>query len=255
MTLDQRIATRRAALVKQRAERKDPLDLPGAWTLRECLAYNEQTSALDDRIAAFEHAVTAHAALPPLDVERQWRDHLVAWRDTLSAELFTITSPIRSREVKERHDALLFALRLIDRGLGAAKLPIVTLEHSPLGLLMTAAGYDAEAPHGPRGWRGSLDEVEARIRTLTAQHAKAQDALDAVLLDDAARTAHEVEHDAHRAALKTLRVQGNPEGTGLIAYNPETDEPLDPSAMTTEQKAAIKWFEGVVYPPRELITS
>jgi len=255
MTLDQRIATRRAALVKQRAERKDELDLPGTWTLRECLAYNDETAKLDDRIAAFERAVAVYAALPSLEADEKWRDHLVAWRDHLGAELLTIKSPIRDRAVKERSDHLIFALRLIDRGFGAAKMPIVTLEHSPLGPLMAAAGYDAEAPHGPRGWRGGMPEVEQRIKVLTAQRAKAQDALDAALLDDAAQTAREAEHDAYRAALKTLRVQGNAEGTGLIAYDPATDEPLDPSAMTTEQKAAIKWFEAVMYPAREPVAS
>ncbi len=257
ITYDARVAARRAGLTKLRAERKDELDLPGIMTQRERSAYLAATAQLDATIVDFESKVAAWAALSAAEPDEKWLAFLNSARETLCDELLMIKSPIRDRAIKERADALTWSIRLIDFGFGAAALPIVTLAPTPLGQLMQAAGYETqgEGLRGPRGWRGGLPEVEARVKALTKQRAAAEAALDPLLLDEAERATADAEHDAYRAALKTMRVQGNAAGTGLIAYDPATDEPLDAEAMSDVQRRALAWFEAAAFPPREVASS
>lgn len=256
-TTDTRIAARRAALTKQRAERKDELDLPRTLTMRQVREYASETAQLDATIAGFEAKAAAWAALPSLEPDATWLAHLTTWRTTLCDELMTIKSPIRDREVKQRADSLTFSIKLIDFGLGINRLPepIIDLRHLRLGELMELAGYATfgEALRTPRGWRGSLPEVGQRIKALTAQRAAAEAALDALLLTDEERAKVEAESQAHRDALNTMDLKGNADGTGLVAFTKDSD-PLDVAAMTEVQRKAFEWFSRA-HNPREPVTS
>lgn len=248
-----RVAARRAHLTKQRAERLDPLDFPLAWTTRQVSSYEAETAQIDQQIATLNAAAATLAQFGSVETITRWRDFSTKARATLSAERMTIKSPIRDRDLKRRADDLEWSIKLIDKGFSIATLGIETLEPTAIGQLMRAGGYAVAGAglRGPNGWGGSLPEVEQRLKTLTAQRAAAEAALDAALIDDAARADADAEHDAYREALKMMRLQGNADGTGLIAFDPATDEPLDASAMTDVQRKAVAWFEAVAYPPRE----
>jgi hypothetical protein len=256
-TYETRIAERRASLMKQRVERMDELDLPRTMTQREVNAYIAETADLDKRIADFESTVAAWAALPTLDADTTWLAHLNEWRPKLCDELLAIKSPIRDRDVKAQYDRLTFAIRLIDFGFGIAKtLPIVDLSSTRIGELMRAAGYETqgEALRGPRGWRGSIKEVERRVKALTQERAAAQALLDVALLTDDERAKAEADSAAQRAALETMDVRQNQKGDGLAAWTLDGD-PLAVTDMTPEQRAAFTWFERVSFPPRQTVES
>lgn len=245
-TIDNRLAE----LQRARAARKDADDLPGSMTGRERNAYLAETVTLDQRIAAIQSTAATLASLPTLDADIRWLAHLSTWRQKLCDDLLLIKSPIRDRDLKEQADRLSWSIRLIDFGFGIAKsLPIVTLEFSPIGVLMQAADYEiqGEALRGPRGWRGSLVEVDARLNSLAAQRAKAQAALSAVLMDDAERSEADADGQAHRDVLNTMDIRGNTSGTGLVAFTKDGD-PLPISDMTDAQREAFAWFEAVAYP-------
>lgn len=252
MTTDERIAQ----LTKARTDRKDELDLPNTMTQREMNAYVEQTTRLDRRIAAIRTAAETLAVVPSIDADTKWRDHLTAWRTTLCDELMTIKSPIRDKSIKERADRLVFCTKLIDDGLGVATLPIVTLASSPLGPLMTAAGYATSNPdlRGPNGWRGSLKEVEQRIKDTTKRRAEAQAGLDVLLRTDEEQAQQEAEDKVLRATMATMRCRNGSDGKSLVAFTLEGDA-LPVADMTPAQRAAFTRFEAAHFGPRETVTS
>jgi hypothetical protein len=256
MTTDARIVARRLHLTRLRAERKDELDLPRTLTMRQVREYATETAKIDQQIADFEAKAAAWAALPTLEPDTKWRGHLVAWRETLNAELLAMHPRIRNEKELDQKTALDWAIRLIDFGLGISSLGIVTLEPSRIGPLMQAAGYEVqgEALRGPRGWRGGLAEVEARLKALTKQRAAAEADLTSVLLTDDERVKAEAESQAHRDALNTMDLKANADGTGLLAFTKNGD-PLDVADMTPAQRAAFTRFEAAAYPPRETVTS
>lgn len=119
---------------------------------------------------------------------------------------------------------------------------------------MAAAGYATEGPElrGPNGWRGSLKDVEHRIKTLTQQRADAQSALDETLIDDDARAKREAEDKVFYAALNTMDLKGDGTGTGLVAFTKDGDV-LPVSDMTPAQRKAFERFEAAQR-PRETVT-
>lgn len=245
MTPDARFAE----LTALRAARKDPLDLPGSMTERERRAYLAETTALDARLAALRSAQAALAALPAADADVKWLAFLRAARGTLEAELLAIKPPIRDDATRERARALGWSIELIDYGWAANRLPgaIIDLSSTRLGALMAAAGYDVvghEALRGPNGFRGSLAETERRVKDLVKQRTAAQAQLAALLPTEAERTQREAEHQAHRAALATMQVRNNSDGDGLVAFTKNGD-PLDPAAMTSEQRQAFEWQQSI----------
>ena len=243
-TTDARIVTRLAELTKQRAERKDELDLPLAMTRRQANEYVAETAALDAKIHAIHTAV---ATLATLDIatDTKWRDFLITARATLIAELGTLPSPLRERSAQDKAADLSWSVKLIDFGLGIAKLGIVSLASTRIGQLMAAAGYAVEGAslRGPNGWRGSLPEVEQRVKDLARQRASAAAALDAALRTDAEIEQREAEAMAHSAILNSMTIRLGADGR-LVAYTADDDVlPLD--SMTPEQRKAFKRFESV----------
>ena len=57
--------------------------------------------------------------------------------------------------------------------------------------------------------------------------------------------------DEDRAALLTMRAQVNRDGNGLVAYTLD-DKPLPPEQMTPAQREAIKRFEAVAFPLKQV---
>ena len=105
-TTDTRIEARRAHLTKERAERKDELDLPRTMTTRQVNEYLAETAKIDKKIATLNTAVAAHAALPSIEPDQRWRDFLTSSRDTCSAERLAIKSPMRDKSLMERAQGL-----------------------------------------------------------------------------------------------------------------------------------------------------
>lgn len=248
---------RLAALTKQRAAIPEDGQLPLSATRDQAVAYAVQRAELDRRINAIRNATVALAAPPTLDADTQWLANLTKWRATCSAELLAIKSPIRDKDTKERADSLTFSIRLIDFGLGVSTIgPIVSLSNR-IGQLMGEAGYATEslALRGPNGWRGSLKEVEQRIKTLTKQRIDAQEALDEALIDDDERTKREAEDKAFREAINTMDIKGSADGHSLRAFTKDGD-PLDVADMTPAQRAAFARFEAAHFGwPHEAVTS
>lgn len=232
-TIDERIA--------QLAKESAALAISRTQAQQEADAYGLRIESLARRISTIQVATTALASLASVAHEQEWLDHLTAWRKTLCDELLTIKSPIRDRDTKERADRLTWSIRLIDFGLGVSTLGIVTLASSAIGPLMTAAGYATANPdlRGPNGWRGSLKEVEQRIKTLTRQRAEAQAALDAALLTDDERTTREAEGQAYRDALNRLRLKGNSDGTGYVVCD-EYGDVRDLATLTPIEREAFE---------------
>jgi hypothetical protein len=249
---DARVEKRLAELTKQRAARKEADDLPRSMTQRELNAYLAETTALDAQINALSHAAAAASFPgPTLDADVEWVAFLNRSFDAIGDERMTIKSPIKDPELKRRADDLGWSMDFIHRGFKGkvTDLPIVTLAPTAIGRLMLAAGYAVEGDglRGPRGWRGSLPEVEARVKALTAEREKATAKLNALLVSDAERMAQEAEQHSHRAALATMNVTLNEEGTGLVAFTKDGD-PLAVSDMTPEQRAAFERFEKATCP-------
>lgn len=247
-TTDEQIATRRGVLIKARDERLDQLDYPRTWTQRQVNVYEADTTKIDQEIAAFESAVATYAAIGSIDADTKWLADAIPWRATCSAERLAIKSPIRDRALMERAQSLEWSIRLIDYGLGISKLgPIITLASTRVGELMAAAGYDVvglELLRGPNGFRGSLLETEARIKTLTRQRAKARTALDAVLMSDDERAALEGESAQLRDAFNAMNVKMGPAGR-LVAYD-DDGAVLAISKMTPLQRKAFERMDATV---------
>ena len=246
-TINARVETRLAELTTQRAARKHLDELLRSMPQHEAYAYDAETAEIDALIVAIGKAASACSSmLSTLDVDVAWLPHLKVWREALSADLLAMHPRIRNEKELNQKLALEWSIRLIDHGFIAMALPIVTLQPTRVGQLMHAAGYDVhdDGLHGLHGWRGSLPEVEARIKTVTAEREKLMAKLDALLLPDAERAKQEAEKEAHRAAVATMNVQLNTEGSGLSAFTKDGD-PLPISDMTSEQRAAFEWFAAV----------
>lgn len=257
-TREARAERRLAELTKQRAERKEHDDLPRSLSLRELQTYAAETADVEAQIVAIREAMAERAAFSTLDLDESWAAFLKRAHKNMDDELATpaFQMPVRG-QAKQRLDHLGWCLKLIHRGLAIAPawMPIVDLSGTRIGELMREAGYETqgEALRGPNGWRGSLPEVEARIKLLTAERDKADAKLDALLVDDDERLRRDNEVAAHRAALATMRVQVNRDGNGLVARTLD-DEPLPVEKMTPEQRTALEWFERASF-PRETVTS
>lgn len=248
-------------LEQQRAARKDSLDInerlaqltqesaalgvSRARAEREAATYIAQMGALAQRISAIQVATTTLAGLPPLAPEQEWLDHLTAWRKTLCAELLALPKRIRDRADMDRQQNLTFSIRLIDFGFGIAPLGIETLAHVRIGQLMQAAGYAVagEALRGPNGWRGSMPEVERRIKDGSKRRAEAQAQLDDAMMDDDARAKADAEGAAFRETLRTMDIKNSedPNVPGLVAYTQDGDVLTLPE-MTAAQRQAFEWF-------------
>ena len=248
-TTAQRVEARLAELSKLRAERKDEADLPRTLTMRQVREYLAETAKIDAQIAAVRDAASAVAALPTLDADLKWQEHLKTWRNVLGDELKTFQMPVRGKDANLRVDRLVFSIRLIDLGFSIATFPIVDLSSTPLGELMRESGYavQGDALYGPRGWRGSTKEVERRIKHQTAAREKAVAALDGVLASDDERAKREAETRAFYSAMATMTIKGDADGTTLLAYDLD-GEPLPVEKMTEQQRNAFQRFVSVAEP-------
>jgi hypothetical protein len=246
-TIDARITTRRTDLTKARAERLDPLDYPRTWTQRQVNVYDAETATLDRKIAAFNTAADTLAALPTLDADTKWRDHLVAWRATIDGELLAMPPRIRNEKELELQQRLTFSMRLIDFGFAANRLPwpIVSLASSRLGELMQHANYTIDDPglHGPRGFLGGIAEVEQRLKALTAKRTAAQAALDLLLRTDEEKAQQDAESAELNAAFNGLHCRLGSDG-GHVAHDDYGDVlPVD--KMTDIQKRSIERMNAI----------
>ena len=251
-----RIEAHRSALANRLAERMDVLDLPGNLSQRERDTSAMVTTVIRQQLAEFESVAAQWAAAPSdTGADPTWLQHLTAWRQTLCEELLTIKSPIRDPEVKLRSDRLVWSIRLIDHGLSIApkNLPIVDLSPTPIGVFMRAAGYEVqgEGLRGPRGFRGSIREVERRVKLQTAERVALKKMLDRLLISDDERAQMDAESQAQRDALATMNIKNNTTGDGLVAETLYGD-PLPVEAMTPEQRSAFERFQAAAFPPREL---
>ena len=155
-TTDEIIASRRNELHKQRAARKDALDLPRTMTTRQINEYEAETAKIDKAIAAFNTTVETYMALPPLEPDERWRDFLIASRATLNAELLAIKAPIRDDVTRERARALGWSIELIDHGLGISKLgPIIDLSSNRQEFSWPRPATTSWASNGCAGRTGS----------------------------------------------------------------------------------------------------
>jgi hypothetical protein len=216
------------------ALRSKPDDLPHTVTRGEADAYARDTATLDHRIVAAKAAMTTLAELSD-DADVAWLDHLNAWRKALCDELLTIKSPIRDPKVMGRSQNLTVSIRCIDFGAGQFRDSQWALETSRLGELMVASGYavtgaDASRAYvGTLPWRGSIKEVEERLRETAKRREQAQQQLDSALMDDDVRAAQEAEAKKFRDALDTLRLRG-----------PNLDvQGVDEADLTPLQKEAL----------------
>lgn len=247
-----RVEKRLAELTAQRAARENLNEVLRSMPQHEAHAYDAETAEIDALIVRIGKVAAACSSLQSsLDADVEWLPHLKAWREALSAELLAMPPRIRNERELEQKVDLEWSIRLIDHGSSAMALPVVTLQPTRVGRLMRQAGFEVqgEGLRGPRGWRGSLPEVEARIKANTVERDKAHAKLDALLLSDSERAERDAAVAAHRAALNAMRVQQNPDGNGLIAFTPD-DELLLPEDMTPEQRAAFEWFTPSACPPR-----
>jgi hypothetical protein len=206
-TTDERITTLRAALTKQRAERKDELDLPRTMTPREVNTYLAETATLDKKIAAFNTTLEMWTTLPTHDADGKWLDQLNAWRHVLCTELLALPSRIRDAQLLGVQQNLTLSIRAIDFGLTVLKDTGYGLTNLRLGQLMVASGYEVVGADlnrnytGELPWFGSIKEVEHRITDVEQRRQRAQAALDDALMDDDARAKRDAEAQARREAL------------------------------------------------------
>jgi hypothetical protein len=186
--------------------------------------------------------------LPSLEPDTKWRDFLQSARATMNTELLAIKTPIRDDATRERARGLGWSIELIDVGWVANRflVPIIDLSSTRLGELMAHAGYVTQGHddlRGPRGFRGSLAETEARIKETTKRRAAAEAALDAALIDDAERARRDAERAELRDALNRLRVQGNSDGSGYVVLG-DDDAPRDLATLTPIERKAFEQFDA-----------
>lgn len=183
----------RLALLTKQSAALDARRIQSQQEVDSCAA---QIEVLGQRFTAIQVSSTALAHLPPLDAEHKWLDHLNTWRKNLCDELLALSQQDLNRADMDRQQKLEYSVRLIDFGLGAAvHSPFIDLSSMPLGQLMAEAGYATKGAElcGPRGWLGSMPEVEDHIEDVTKRRAEAQAALDDALTTDEERATHEAE--------------------------------------------------------------
>jgi hypothetical protein len=249
LTLDARIAARRAQLQQQLSAIPDDGALPATAT-REDVARNQQQRADAQRqLALFDHAVATWRTLGTREFDEHWRDRLTTWREVLCDERREIKSPIRDPVTKGRERNLALSLRCIDYGLNRtlqdACYELTTLR---LGELMRADGYEPQGADPQRNyvgvmeWHGSLPEVEKRLATLTDKRAQAEANLDAVLMSDEERQRREDAQRQENAAYNAMDVKV---GIGcLVAYRSNGDV-YAPSDMSAIERRAFERANAV----------
>jgi hypothetical protein len=152
-------------------ERLSPPDFPSAWTERE--TYLHELQLLRHRSWRLRSLGDERKRLQTQqDTDSRLRDLLTEARDEFAAELLATQSPAVGT-------ALSFDLLLIDRGLGGAPLPVVTLAPTRLGAKMAAAGFPVTMPEllvfRPLG------ELERRIEERTAHLAVVEQEIEGLL--------------------------------------------------------------------------
>lgn len=172
------VMTQITNLESERAERKDPLDLPHVWTVRQVKAYEAETAELDRQIGKLRTAADAvdHAERGVLAADHhhtqitRWSDFLIATRADLYNRLLTFSQSPRTRREREQVLQLEGAIDAIDKG--PQEPPIVGGIAPPPPLVqaaMTAAGHTQEDPNGIWArfggwpWRGSRVETEKAL--------------------------------------------------------------------------------------------
>ncbi|MGB2710115.1 MAG: hypothetical protein WBC33_01255 [Conexibacter sp.] len=228
-------------LEQRRTARQEPRDLPRTMSQREVDAYVAATADLDARIHSAREAQATLAKLASLDDDLTWVAHLTAWRAALCADLLEIRSPIRDKETRARSDDLTFSIRLIDGF--KTTLPVVDLSSTRIGRFMAEAGYAVvgEALHGPRGWRGSLPDVERRVKQQQQQRAAAEHRLADALLDDDARAKRDAEAAARRQTLDSMRLRGSSNGGPykLVPVRSDGTAMIDLDELSAAQREAL----------------
>jgi hypothetical protein len=248
--ITERITTRRLELQAALDALVADDQLPASATRSDLLAHQQRRLTLQQRLTRLNDAAAAWQASRVNEADVRWRDHLVAWRQTLVDERLQIKSPIRNPVLKGREQNLALSLRTIDRGLRAladAAYSLVTLR---LGELMIASGYDIEGADpsvnylGQLPWRGSLSDVEARLAKAASTRASVDTALADTLLSDDDRAARDADANARRAAFNGMYIKGSPNGRTLIAYRSRQafieGLPLTPAEMTPLEREVFE---------------
>ena len=228
-------------LEQRRAERTEPIDLTRTMPAPEVNDYLRGTNELEARLNVARQATADLARLQSIDDDLRWIAFLTESRAVLCRELMTIHSPIRDKTIKARFDDLTFGIRTMIDGYGRKIAPVVDLSDTSIGKLMTTAGYATSGPelHSPRGWRGSLPEVEHRVKLVTKERDAAQHRLADALLDDDARAKRDAEAAARRDVLNALRLQQVGEPLRLVPVD-RNGMVIDLADLTEEQRAAVE---------------
>jgi len=154
----------------------DPQDIPRSWTPRELEAYETRRRTLQSYIRIIQNATAKLAEHEPeIAALTLWRDHMVAWRQTLGDRLLASPQRPGTRAAEDIVLGLKLSIQAIDRNLDWDGVVMPT--HFPLHELMRQAGYETGYP-GP-SWRGCLPAAERRLAELQkrrddAQHQLAQ---------------------------------------------------------------------------------
>lgn len=166
----------------------------------------------------------------------------------LSHSLYTTPTPLKSRQ---QYLALSDNKPYLElRGAGFQTMLPPSLHTPPdIRVALLASGYRADGAElrGPRGWLGSMVQVEHRLKTLAKQRTAADAALTEALLPDDERATREAKHDEYRKTLKTMHIKNGADGRSLVAFTLDGDV-FDVSEMTPLQRAAFGWFEATVWP-------
>ena len=181
------------------AARLSPNDLPGSWSQREREDYIAYTSLLDGNSRTIRTSEATLADLEPQIAQyTKWQQQLGEWRQTL-ANKYVALQPRDLHQFVHR-----WCFRAIEDGFEPGTG--FSLETSPLGALMRAAGYVETPPtegrvHGRLPWYGSLPEVELRLKELRQREADARARLQDALLDDDERAQRDAANKERAAAL------------------------------------------------------
>lgn len=201
-------------LIAERAAMPDPFDL----SPRQYPDFEAKRSALDGRINTSRHSATTLAEVDPLiAMYTKWRDHLVAWRKTLSEQLATCP-PIKQQSLKLSIQRIDWGLDLMGQALPASL---------PLDVLMAEAGYvprDQVARANGDAWLGTLPEVEERLKRLQQRHDDATARLNDALLDDEDRARRQQE----RAAMTNTKLEEVVAVSGGGGHEVQVGSPASP---------------------------
>ena len=175
-------------LEQRRAGRVDPADLPHTTTIREAAEYAAETALRQLHLRVARQSTATLAELRD-DADQRWLFDLTNWRATLVAELPSLPRSAPA-ELLGRWQNVALSIKVVDFGLGVVKDSGYDLTNMRLGELMVASGHEvvgADPDRNFRGvlpWRGSIKDVEARIKEVERRRAAAQQQLDDALLDD-----------------------------------------------------------------------